>query len=594
MTTSRVPTAAAEGRDLEALLAQSRRRLREERGLRDAIVDGLPVPVALVDQQGAPVHVNERWLRFARDNGFKGPDFGVSVSRRAASGPGEDSEAAAEIAAGLRAVLADGRQTYVQEYRCRVSGEHRWFRLMINALSADTALGGGAVVMHVDITDLRQAEGHMHDLAFRDALTGAGTSVALKDAVDRGAGSVERVGTAFLLLIDIIQFHDINEAHGYDVGDRLLAALARRLGGIDIGTAAVARCDGDCFAVHLILEEPASVETVVGALQAVIAAPFRDVTFSIQLDAQLAVVDLFDCHSGMEAFRRAELTLSSLRRRDNALWLAYSAALEEQNQARIRVSSGLRQALAQGEFQLHYQPKVEIETGRMVGAEGLIRWCHPTEGLVPPGAFIPVAESSQLIVPMGEWTIYQACRDLRAWQEAGIDIVQVSVNVSVKQFALSNVVQTVVSALEESGLSPGSLCLEITESVFADDVGYLKKALQELHALGVRTALDDFGTGYSSLQYLQGYRFDEIKVDQAFVNRISAERYSEVIVRMVNAIAETLDARVVAEGIETRAQRDALLAIGCELGQGYYYSMPLEGEDFTWLLSEGGTLPLDR
>lgn len=577
--------------DPEALIRRLGTQLGAEVGVRDAIIDSLPAEIALLDAAGRIRHVNERWRQFARDNGFAGADFalGISYVELCEGAAGEGAEGAAEVARGLRQVLAGERERFAVEYPCHGPDEQRWFRLMANRLPAVPGLEGGALVMHIDITERVLAEQRAQSLAYRDALTGLATPAALRDIMDRDGAY-----TGYLALLDVIEFHDINEAHGYEVGDQLLVALGRRLGNVALGDATVARYGSDAYAVYLTPGESVSPEDVAEAIQAVIRAPFRGVGFSVQLEVRMAVVALTDRPSAMEAFRRAELTLSSLRRSGTRTWRCYTPALEEANQARIRISNGLRHALEQGEFELHYQPKVDIASGELVGAEGLLRWRHPEKGLVPPAEFIPVAETSQLIVPLGEWTIFRACRDLKAWQDAGIDLVDVSVNVSVRQFALSDVAATVRAALEETGLLARSLCLEITESVFAGDIDYVRNALSELHQLGVRLALDDFGTGYSSLQYLQAYPFDEIKVDRAFVSRITAEPYSDAVVRMVQAIAGTLGATVVAEGIESRAQREALLRAGCRIGQGFYFSVPLEREDFTWLLSERGALPNRR
>ncbi|MDZ7829666.1 MAG: EAL domain-containing protein [Halofilum sp. (in: g-proteobacteria)] len=230
--------------------------------------------------------------------------------------------------------------------------------------------------------------------------------------------------------------------------------------------------------------------------------------------------------------------------------------------------------------------------GSLTSCEALLRWHHPERGLSPPGLFIPIAEQSQLIGPIGDWVLRRACRHLREWQDAGFDAVRVAVNVSPAQFQFGDFACKVRDALAEFGLAPSSLTLEITESVFERESDALLGQIRALHNLGVRLSLDDFGTGYSSLLYLQRYPFDEIKIDQGFVFRLLDDAYSRNIVETVMGLARALDAEVIAEGIESTEVRDVLLAMGCRHGQGYYYSMPLAAEDFRWLLERDSCLPV--
>ncbi|MEF8833895.1 MAG: EAL domain-containing protein [Halofilum sp. (in: g-proteobacteria)] len=261
---------------------------------------------------------------------------------------------------------------------------------------------------------------------------------------------------------------------------------------------------------------------------------------------------------------------------------------------RTEITRQLREALAHEQFQLHFQPKVRLENGELVASEALLRWQHPEFGLRSPALFIPVAEQSQLIGPIGDWALDEACRCLRAWHDAGLAIVRVAVNVSLVQFMIGDFSETVAQALKRHEVDPGALTLEITESVFEHESETLHQQLRRIHDMGVRLSLDDFGTGYSSLLYLQRYPFDEIKIDQGFVRHMLADPYSRQIVNTVIGVAGALNADIVAEGVETAAERDALLEMGCRIGQGYYYSMPLEAEDFRWLFEQRSHLPLER
>ena len=292
--------------------------------------------------------------------------------------------------------------------------------------------------------------------------------------------------------------------------------------------------------------------------------------------------------------REAELALSEGRENFQNLrpWIRYSDILARRNYNRIQLASELRHALEAQEFELHFQPKVKLADGSLVGAEALLRWQHPERGLQPPGLFIPIAERSQLIGPIGDWVLRDACRQLREWQDAGLDIVQVSINVSLVQFQLGDFPAKVRAALEEFGVAASELALEITESVFERHSDQLLSEIHRLHALGVQLALDDFGTGYSSLQYLNRYPFDEVKIDRAFVSKIRDQRYSRDIVRSVMSVADALGAGVVAEGIESAEISRLLQELGCHIGQGFYFSVPLAAEDFRWLLERRAKLPL--
>lgn len=252
----------------------------------------------------------------------------------------------------------------------------------------------------------------------------------------------------------------------------------------------------------------------------------------------------------------------------------------------------MRQALADNQFVLHFQPKVELVSGRMIACEALLRWQHPEWGLLAPGRFIPIAEQSQLIGPIGDWVIDEACRCLRAWSDAKLEVVRLAVNVSLVQFMVGDFAGSVREALRVHGVDPSSLTLEITESVFGSESETLLQQLEVLHDIGVHLSLDDFGTGYSSLLYLQQYPFDEIKIDQRFVRYIVEDPYSRHIVQTIMGVAEALGAGVVAEGVETESMRNVLTGLGCGVGQGYYYSVPLDYGDFRALLESRAALPV--
>ena len=282
----------------------------------------------------------------------------------------------------------------------------------------------------------------------------------------------------------------------------------------------------------------------------------------------------------------AEVALRQSQQDLSITWTRATRTLERRTRATVSTTRELRLALERDELMLYYQPKVDLASGCPVAAEALLRWQHPDRGFISPSDFIPLAEKSQLIGPIGEWVLRRACRDLKARQDAGLHVVPVSVNVSLVQFQLGSVPEIVQRALTDFGIEPCQLTLEITESVFEEHNEVLKANLYALSAMGVKLSLDDFGTGYSSLSYLKDYPFNEIKIDQSFVAQLEDSGYGRAIVTAVRTMAEAIGATVVAEGVETAPQAAILKQLGCRLGQGYYYNRPLPEPQWGEMLSE--------
>jgi len=581
----------------EESLRQSRDRLSELLETRRALINSLPAHIALLDGNGTIVDVNEQWRHFGQLNAYPDADFGIGVNyiRLCETAGGDCSEEAAEVAQGLRQVLSGEREMFALEYPCHSPDEFRWFRVMVSPAvnPGEEGVHHGVVVMHVDITERKQAEQELNRLAYEDPLTGLpsrnGFTRILSD-------SLERTGwmpPAIVVGMDIAGQRDINDAHGYDTGDRVLIEIGRRLCEQAGEEGIVGRTGGDEFVLFLPLKRESNPDQSLAALSSSLHEPIDIGSQSIEMAVRFGYTQLANQPRPVESLlREAELALFQTRAEPGHSWVAYTSQLDSRVNERIRISQELRVALDSGQFELHFQPKVDLQSGSLLACEALLRWNHPECGLQSPGLFIPIAEQSQLIGPLGNWVLREACRLLRMWQDAGLEIVQVSINVSLIQFQLGDFPEKVAAVLAEFGLKPATLSLEITESVFERESESLLQQLQKLHEIGVRLSLDDFGTGYSSLLYLQRYPFDEIKVDQGFVQHILEDPYSRKIVDMVLGLASALKADTVAEGIETATVRDRLLEMGCRIGQGYFYSMPLAAEDFRWLLEKHSPLPL--
>lgn len=584
-------------RDQEAALRRSRDKLAALLRSRQALINSLPAHIALLAPDGRIVDVNANWRSFALRNAFGDDRLGVGENYLAVceQARGEEAGQARELAAALRAVLAGQRDSFSQEYPCHSPEEERWFRVSVNQLSRASDEHGepGAVVMHMDITERRRAERYLNRLAFEDPLTQV---LSRNGFAHELAATVERRGwdkRGMVVMLDLINLRHVNDAHGFAVGDRLLQQIGQRLNLHAGKHGLVGRAGGDEFMAYLP-GEARHPDTLRQRLMTAFQTPYDVDGFPVEIVARFGYTYLADGPRPVEQLlREAELALfQGGDYQDQHRWAAYNAKLDAETRERVHITRELRRALDEDQFQLHFQPKVEMNTGRIIGAEALLRWRHPARGMVPPVQFIPIAEQSQLIGPIGQWVVQAACRSLAEWQAAGLDIVRIAVNVSVREFRLGSYTRTVLEALQCSGVKPEALSLEITESVFERAEDALLSDLRGLHQEGIRLSLDDFGTGYSSLLYLQRYPFDEIKIDRGFVRGMLDDHYSREIVRTVIGVARVINAEVVAEGVETAAEKAMLLEMGCRIGQGYYYSKPVPEADFRSLLEKRVHLPI--
>lgn len=567
-------------------LAESRRTL----------INSLPAQIALLDREGVIRDVNDEWRRFGADHEgcSEGVDVGanyLAVCDRASGVCGGESK---EVARGIRDVLAGRQDNFGLEYPCHAPERQRWFRVTANRLVAGDhgCDRHGVVVMHVDVTERKVAEQELSRLAYEDPLTGLRSRNGF---VHELAERIRRDGwqtAGIVVALDVIGLRDINDAHGYDAGDQLLVGLADRLREVAGDHGLAGRTGGDEFVLFLT---PVHDEELAARLQELSAALSASLVIDgsrIEMRIRLGYTRLGHQRRTEEnLLREAELALFQNREEMGASWSAYTEEVDRAEDERIRITRELRTSLEEQQFELHFQPKVDLGTGRLLGCEALLRWNHPERGLQPPDLFIPIAEKSRLIGPIGDWVLRDACRQLRAWQAAGLGTIPISINVSLVQFMAGDFPRKVQAALAEFGIEPAVLRCEITESVFERESDALLAQLRELHALGVGLSLDDFGTGYSSLLYLQRYPFDEIKVDQQFVRYILDDSYSREIVGMVMGLARAFNAEVVAEGIETAAIRDALIELGCRSGQGYFYSRPVDAAAFASLIETHDELP---
>jgi diguanylate cyclase (GGDEF)-like protein/PAS domain S-box-containing protein len=434
----------------------------------------------------------------------------------------------------------------------------------------------------VDTTERNRAEARIAFMARHDPLTNLPNRAAFRESLE---SALAKAAELALLLVDLDYFKQVNDTLGHSVGDRVLQAASLRLleaaGAQDV----VTRLGGDEFAIlYRGRVDEASIDQFADGLLARLARPFEVDGQTIVVGASIGVARApRDSLSAETLLRQADLALYASKSRGRGMCSFFEPALDEASRARARLEGELREALARKELLVHYQPIVDLRSGQVRTMEALVRWRHPTRGVVPPGAFIPFAEQSPLISGIGEFVLQQACADAALWPEE----VRVAVNVSPIQFRQTNIFATIAKALERSGLSPRRLEIEITESLLMERAETTLATLTALRSLGVAISLDDFGTGFSSLTYLRSFPFDKIKIDRGFVQAIGAEPASQAIVDAIVTLGSRLGMRVTAEGVEDSEQLRYLVAIGCNEGQGYYFSQARPANELRALMEVG-------
>jgi len=467
-----------------------------------------------------------------------------------------------------RHLKADGSEIHVLTFGRRVAFDGR----------------DGYLVAVVDITERREAEARIAHMAHHDGLTNLPNrdhyQDRLRQALDRGRPGNKRVA---VLCVDLDLFKNVNDSFGHPVGDRLLKLVAERLKSEVYGDNLAARLGGDEFAIVLTSDvSPNEVSDFSDRLISVLSQRYEIDGLEVVVGASIGIaLSPGDGVSSEELMRNADMALYRAKSDGGGVHRFFEREMDQQAQKRRDMERDLRRAFANGEFELHYQPLVDIAADRISGFESLLRWRHPEKRMVSPAEFIPVAEDIGLIVQLGEWVLHEACTEAMNWPKD----VKVAVNLSPVQFRSRNLVQAVISALGRSGLSPRRLELEITESVFLAETEANLAILHQLRELGVSISMDDFGTGYSSLSYLRSFPFDKIKIDRSFVKDLAERDDCVAIVRAISGLGRSLNITTTAEGVETTDQLDWLRAEGCNEVQGFLFSAARPAADIAALLS---------
>ena len=443
-----------------------------------------------------------------------------------------------------------------------------------------------------DITERKENEERLRDLATRDPLTRLPNRNLFTERLEEAIEQADTCGVGFaVLFLDLDNFKTINDALGHLIGDRIIQLAGQRVCGCVRGQDTVAHLSGDEFMVILEgMDDEVRSSKIARDILKSLSQPFKVDGREVFTSCSIGVV-MYPKNAGslVELMRNVDTAAHFAKKQGRANFQFYTEQLSEDARRRIEVESGLRRALENNEFELVYQPKVELETRRIMGAEALLRWDNPNLGKVSPAEFIPIAEETGLIVAIGSWVLREACQAAAAWHNAGLHNIHIAVNLSAMQFLHGDLAGEIQDVLESCGLDPYYLDVELTESMLVSNAEETIRILKVIKEIGVNVSMDDFGTGYSSLSYLTRFPLDNLKVDRSFVTGLPDDRDASAVARAIISMAQNLNLRIIAEGIETENQVGFLHALGCQVGQGYLFSPPVSNDKFTDLVRAGAS-----
>jgi diguanylate cyclase (GGDEF)-like protein/PAS domain S-box-containing protein len=498
-----------------------------------------------------------------------------------------------EGSAALHVALAEQRACHVVLRNYRKDGSLFWNDLQIAPVRDDNGKVTHYIGILNDITERTRYLEELEHQANFDALTGLANRNLLKDRLTQAIAHADRNRlTVGVVLIDLDNFKFLNDSIGHAFGDALLNVIAQRLTALTQDEDTIARYGADEFV--LVLGEydgEHSISSMVTKMLATVAQPIslngHEVRVTCSVGISLYPQDGADSET---LLRHADVAMYRAKEAGRNTFQVFRADMTQRIHERISLEQAMRNALELEEFRIQYQPQVDLATGRIFGAEALIRWTHPEQGVISPARFIPIAEDSDLILPIGDWVLRSACRQGKVWRDAGLRHIVISVNVSVRQFRQKGFADRVIAVVRETGIDPSCLQLELTESLLMTHVEELLEVLDRLKAVGIGLAVDDFGTGYSSLNYLKRLPVDKLKIDQSFVHDIPHDQNNMAIAKAIIALARSMGLAVIAEGVETKEQLEFLRASGCDEIQGYYFSKPVDADVFARMLAEDKAL----
>lgn len=562
---------------------KSKQALEQERGFLQAVIDGVVDPLSVIDLDHRVLMMN----RSARRAGYGHEDEGGHCYRFFHK---SDSPCCDDYhPCPMEEVRRTEQPVTVVHYQDGEDGQQRIFEVQASPYRDSDGKLKGIIESSRDITYLFEAEEQLREketrldyLVQHDPLTRLPNRthfyLRLKKAMSAATSTGNRVA---VLLLDLDRFKNINESLGHDLGDRVLCEVAKRLEHCLRDSDLVARAGGDEFVIVLEkIQDVSNIDIVAKKIQTALAPLLEIDSYPLFISGSLGISvfpeDGDDTESLMKA---ADIALFRAKEKGRNTYQFYTPDMNERKCEILLMESSLRKGIEDGELVLHYQPQIDLFTGHIRGMEALVRWNHPQKGMVSPGDFIPLAEETGLIVPMGEWVLREACLQNKHWQQLGFKPIRITVNLSARQFLKGDLVQSVADILQETGLDPKFLELEITESMIMNDVETAIYIMNQFTELGVHLAIDDFGTGYSSLAHLKRFPLTTLKIDRAFVKDLTTNDEDEAIVRAIVALAHSLNLQVIAEGIETQEQYEFLKERGCEQGQGFLFSRPFPADE---------------
>lgn len=497
--------------------------------------------------------------------------------------------------AEIRAILSEQREGQATMRNYRKDGTLFWSKVHIAPVRDDAGAISHFVAAKYDITEMKHYQDELEFQANHDVLTGLPNRTLLRERLRHAIASASRSGHPFwVAFLDLDHFKFINDSLGHSAGDLLLQQISTRLQHTLRESDTVARQGGDEFVLILPVQNEGTPNAhILQRIMEVIAQPLKLDSHRFHPTCSIGVAVYPDDGEDPETLiKHADIAMYRAKETGRNNFQFFTAALNEKAMERLHLEADLRKAIERNEFLLHYQPQVCLQSGRIVGMEALIRWQHPELGMVPPDRFIRLAEETGLIVPIGDWVMRTACRQNKAWQDAGLGNLRIAVNLSARQFGELDLVQSITAILAETGLDARHLEIELTESLVMTDVEHTIGILRDLKAMGLHLSIDDFGTGYSSLSYLKRFPIDVLKIDQSFVRDITVDSDGAAIVKSIISLAHNLRLHVIAEGVETAEQLAYLRENHCDQMQGYYFSRPLIADAFEQLLRQGKTLEL--
>ena len=531
--------------------------------------------VMITDLQGDIEYANPE---FCKITGYEAAEISKLNSRVLRA-----DDADMQMISDMWAIISNGGDWHGELRNRKKSGEYYWSLISISPITDDYGRVSHYVSVSEDVTEQKETQMKMEQLAYVDSLTGLANRILLRDRLEQSLKAVQRNGSHMALLyIDLDQFKRINDSLGHDVGDALLMQVADRLRHCVRHQDTVARMGGDEFVILLAdIDGMASASSVARKILDSMREPHKLLRHEIIITPSIGITIAPDDSLNADILlKNADLAMYRAKDQGRNNYQYFTEEMNERVLGQLLMEHELRKAISNNELQLVFQPQMELSSGKLVGVETLVRWQHPEKGLLSPDYFIPVAEETGLIVQLGEWVLINACRQWRSLQQAGKPPVKLAVNLSARQFRDPDLVDMIQRALTITNFQPINLELEVTETILMESLDHAVEVLKQIKALGIAIIIDDFGTGYSSLNYLKRMPLDMLKIDKSFISDIPNNQDDMEIAAAVIAMAHKLNLKVVAEGVETEAQWNFLKNNQCDIAQGYLMGRPMTAEVF--------------